>query len=435
MKTLVFLAVLALPLFSQSQSVLERVKQKAKERVDRKVDGGIDKALDGAENAAENEVKNDATAAGENSTPTAQPAAAAPAASPASFKSYSRYDFVRGEEIVYTEDFVGDVIGEFPLGWATDNRGETVTIGGMEGKWLRMFKEGRFLSPYVKALPANFTAEFDMVLHLPPNELSSNFPALNVHLLSVAPGDEKGRRYFNTSRDASTDLHLELVPYADENSRISLFVDGPQNHYFSKEGKELPFLGALIDKRIHVSLWVQKERLRLWINGEKIFDMPQALPEKAGFNRIAFDTGDSPYGEEATGYYVSNFRLAQGAPDLRTKLIAEGRFSTSGILFDTGSDKIRPESAGVLAEIAKLLKDNAGIRVQIVGHTDSDGDDAKNLALSKARAAAVKAALSAQYGVDAARMDTDGKGESQPAADNTSAEGKSKNRRVEFIKR
>ena len=69
----------------------------------------------------------------------------------------------------------------------------------------------------------------------------------------------------------------------------------------------------------------------------------------------------------------------------------------------------------------------------IIGHTDNDGDDAKNLLLSKKRAAAVKVNL-VSMGIAASRLTTDGKGESAPIADNTSAAGKAQNRRVEFIK-
>ena len=81
-----------------------------------------------------------------------------------------------------------------------------------------------------------------------------------------------------------------------------------------------------------------------------------------------------------------------------------------------------------------MLKDNAAVRVKIIGHTDSDGDDNSNLALSKKRAEAVKNSLAKDFGVEAARMDTDGKGEAEPASPNTSPENKANNRRVEFIK-
>jgi OmpA-OmpF porin, OOP family len=74
------------------------------------------------------------------------------------------------------------------------------------------------------------------------------------------------------------------------------------------------------------------------------------------------------------------------------------------------------------------------VKVKIIGHTDSDGDDKKNLELSKKRAEAVKASLSKDFGIDESRMQTDGKGESQPVDKNDSALGKANNRRVEFIK-
>lgn len=74
------------------------------------------------------------------------------------------------------------------------------------------------------------------------------------------------------------------------------------------------------------------------------------------------------------------------------------------------------------------------MRVKIIGHTDSDGPEADNLELSKRRAASVKNALSKDFGIDVSRMETDGKGESQPIVDNKTQEEKANNRRVEFIR-
>jgi len=81
-----------------------------------------------------------------------------------------------------------------------------------------------------------------------------------------------------------------------------------------------------------------------------------------------------------------------------------------------------------------VLKENADMKVKIVGHTDADGADAANLDLSKRRAASVKTTLAKEFGIDESRMDTDGKGESQPIDKNDSPAGKANNRRVEFIK-
>ena len=91
---------------------------------------------------------------------------------------------------------------------------------------------------------------------------------------------------------------------------------------------------------------------------------------------------------------------------------------TRGILFDVNSDRIRPESYGSLKEIANVLTEAADIRVVIVGHTDSDGDTVANLDLSRRRAASVKTALVNEFKIDAARMDTDGKGEGEPVDKN-----------------
>ena len=126
--------------------------------------------------------------------------------------------------------------------------------------------------------------------------------------------------------------------------------------------------------------------------------------------------------------------ISAGAPDTRNKLITEGKFVTSGILFDVNSDKIKPESYGVMKDIANVLSENSAVRVKIIGHTDSDGSDADNLALSKKRAESVKTSLVKDFGIDVSRLETDGKGESQRVDKNTTAEGKANNRRVEFIK-
>jgi outer membrane protein OmpA-like peptidoglycan-associated protein len=88
-----------------------------------------------------------------------------------------------------------------------------------------------------------------------------------------------------------------------------------------------------------------------------------------------------------------------------------------------------------LKEVSGVLTENSGLKVQIVGHTDADGDDAANMDLSKRRAASVKAALINEFKIDADRLETDGKGETQPIDKNDTPAGKANNRRVEFIKR
>ena len=115
-------------------------------------------------------------------------------------------------------------------------------------------------------------------------------------------------------------------------------------------------------------------------------------------------------------------------------MITEGKLVTYGIYFDVNKDIVKPESYGTLKEIAAALNENPGVRVRISGFTDSDGDDAKNMDLSKRRAESVMNELSQNFSVDAARFETDGKGESQPVAPNDTPANKALNRRVEFVK-
>jgi len=188
------------------------------------------------------------------------------------------------------------------------------------------------------------------------------------------------------------------------------------------------------NKIVHYAVQVQKSRLRVWINAQKIFDIPRAINTDSRLNAIFFKMNSSNYKDDEIGLFLSNIKVATGLPDTRHKLIEEGKFSTTGILFDVNAATIKPESNGVLKEIADVLKNSSGIKVKIIGHTDSDDSDAANLELSKKRAEAVKNALINDFGIDASALDTDGKGESQPVADNKTREGKAQNRRVEFVK-
>lgn len=95
---------------------------------------------------------------------------------------------------------------------------------------------------------------------------------------------------------------------------------------------------------------------------------------------------------------------------------------------------IKPASYGVLKEIAEALNENKELKIKIVGHTDSDGDATKNIELSKKRANAVKNYLIKNFGISAPRIETDGKGATQPIDKANTKEAKANNRRVEFIK-
>jgi outer membrane protein OmpA-like peptidoglycan-associated protein len=184
------------------------------------------------------------------------------------------------------------------------------------------------------------------------------------------------------------------------------------------------------EKVNHVIIWVQNRRLRIYHKMAKVLDMPTNIYEGTKFNRFCFRLSRGA----SCGSYISNFRITDAAPDMRSKLITEGKLVSYGIYFDVNSDKVKPESYGTIKGIADVLTENAGVKIKIVGHTDADGNDAANLDLSKRRAAAVKNELVNSFGIDASLIATDGKGETQPVAPNDNNTNKALNRRVEFIK-
>lgn len=121
------------------------------------------------------------------------------------------------------------------------------------------------------------------------------------------------------------------------------------------------------------------------------------------------------------------------AAAMKQALDADGRIALQ-VNFDVDKATIRPDAQPLVAEIARLLDADAALRLSIEGHTDATGDAAHNLALSTARARSVLGAL-VGLGVDPSRLQSKGHGQQQPVADNATAAGRAKNRRVELVKR
>jgi outer membrane protein OmpA-like peptidoglycan-associated protein/tetratricopeptide (TPR) repeat protein len=107
-------------------------------------------------------------------------------------------------------------------------------------------------------------------------------------------------------------------------------------------------------------------------------------------------------------------------------------YTINDILYGYNSDELSEKSKFILREFARYLKANESVKITIQGHTDSDGDDAKNLDLSDRRAKGVKAYL-VSLGIDESRLEAIGVGEAKPKVANDTPENKAKNRRTEFL--
>jgi outer membrane protein OmpA-like peptidoglycan-associated protein len=415
-------------------NIQDRLERKIKERADRKVDQGLDKGLDKVEEGV-NEGAKDATkkkgkeegakpASGADGGSTGSSGDSGPSsgkAGPATLKSYSRFDFIPGEQVVAVEDFMQDAIGDFPAKWNTNASGEVVTIDGRQGRWLKLSGDGIFYPEFVGEIPDNATVELDLAVL---GEYSYYCGCVTLRFVQdsknlLRPGQENL-------------LAVGIHPQNAGGREGSTFVEvraADGSEIMRNERGQAQLVHRGVAPIAHVALWRQKNRMRLYLNEEKVWDIPRAFQSGAKY-RLVIESGAC--GESVP--YIANLRVAQGAPDTRSKLITEGKLVTRGILFDSGSDRIKPESYGTLKDIAAVLQENAAVRVRIIGHTDSDGDDASNQELSKRRAAAVKDALAKEFGIDGGRMETDGKGESQPAGPNDTPQGRANNRRVEFVK-
>jgi hypothetical protein len=306
-------------------------------------------------------------------------------------------DFIPGEKVILYDDFTDMAPDEAPPHWKV--RGSAVTL--LASGALRQLNVGErtTLTPSIKNYPKNFTLEQDMVCSPKGCQFYWDFFSAKDHnnyALRVdgqTAGDQL-RVGAGTNKEALFDTYITLNWHAP----------------------------------IKTAIWLQNGRLRIYYNGQKVGDFNQLeLPDFDDAHLVVNFFGSGTLG-------FTRVRFAESTPDFSHTIMAAGRYVTYGILFDTGSDRLKPESGAVLKSIAAGLQANADLKLKIEGHTDSTGDAALNLDLSKRRAAAVKQVLVAEFQIDVARLTTDGLGATKPLEPNDTPQGRAQNRRVELVK-
>jgi outer membrane protein OmpA-like peptidoglycan-associated protein len=306
--------------------------------------------------------------------------------------------FVPGEKTVFYDDFTDMGPGDAPPHMKVRGPAPELKASG-DLRQLTVTQRGSIF-PNITSLPANFTFEAEIKV------------------------DGKMRSILNLILMSKTTQVLHFVTFAtDGQCDMVASVRSP----FEELGRRR--FPVNWNEPAKVALWVQDGRLRAFVNGEKMIDANQVkLPAITGVELAHDFIGAGG----AIGY--RNVRFAESAPDFSQVLMSSGRYVTHGILFDTGSDRLKPESAAVIQMVAKGLQANAGLKLLIEGHTDSTGGAAQNVDLSKRRAEAVKTVLTAQFGIDAGRLATAGLGSGKPIDTNDTPLGRAQNRRVEFVK-
>ena len=213
------------------------------------------------------------------------------------------------------------------------------------------------LSPNLKSLPANFTMEVDADFTHPTGRADVTY--------SLFSTNKETLQLWTTAYKGVLDLVVSLrSPKYEELGRTRITGDVPQP--------------------MKLGLWMQNGRVRIFVNGEKHLDFNQV--ELPAIDKVEITNGVWG-GKPALGY--RSVRFAESSPDFGSVIGKSGRFVTHGILFDTDSDRIKPESAAAIQSIAKGLAADATLKLLIEGHTDASGNAARNLDLSKRRSAAV----------------------------------------------
>jgi len=404
-----------------------RIENRAVNRVNNKIDQGIDKGLDAVEDdiTGKNKKtdkskskKSGADQSDEENAESGKEAASEKKAAPQekqAMQTYSKYDFIAGEKVIYFDDFAESAVGDFPPNWNTNASGEIVTTNLYPGNWFKMVGSGCVALEEGVNLPDNYTVEYDVIAY--PLEEGNDAFEFGFYLYSAENPKDLSEGGAVPGLKGGIKMSFGYRGSYSAYDEVGYTIDGVKDDAVMEAGK-----------KYRLSFWVQKTRLRVYLDQVKIFDLPKVF--KPGFkcNMMRFELWESG------NPMITNFRIAAGLPDMRSKLITEGKLVSYGIYFDVNKDVVKPESYGTLKGIADVLKENPTVRVKIVGHTDGDGSDVTNLDLSKRRGASVKAELVKNFGVDAARLESDGLGETKPVAPNDTPSNKALNRRVEFIK-
>lgn len=385
----------------------KKVENKVKQRVDRKVDKAVDKGLDKVEEKIDKSTKGGVSSTTVKGKTSSDPNVMS-----------SNYDFIPGDQLLFYDDFSNTAYGDFPSKWNTTVGGKVVKFSNLTGNWF-MVGDNALSFPLLKgSLPQNFTVEFD--LYYPDNAVR---PPVTFGFSEVAnPAKQSIQR---------KKLFYFVIP---KSNNVENVVGYTTNMYSGHETFTEWDVRGHTGKVVHVSIAVNGERIRLYMDTEKLFDLPKAFDNSAYRNNFHLRAAEV-IPKPKDGFYVSNVRIAAVSKDLSAALIGEGKLVVSGIHFDSGSDRIKAVSYNILNEIGLLMQHNPSAKFEIVGHTDSDGGAQLNQRLSLQRAEAVRQYLMKNFNISASQLVAIGKEASEPVASNATAEGKAQNRRVEFIRK
>lgn len=379
--------------------IRERARQQAEQRTEEHADQAVDRAIDSADAAvcavADEACIGNARAEGSEVVLTdaegnhlSRDDYPAEALNPGE-GLWTNYDFVPGERVIWAEDFSSDRVGDFPRRLVF-MRGNFEVAEWRGARWLRTTGDGRFAIELPEVLPQRFTLEFNYI-----------------------GGRGPGRIHFTDDERS----YPRVVFYYYRGGVDGGGVSAAGRLGSADRGRVLP-----------VRVMADGNYVKVYLGETRVANVPNA--DLGRSNRLVF----AILASNTHPVMLGDFRIAAGGRALYDALANDGRVAVRGILFDTGSDRIRPESTPTLTEIGETLRRHASLRLRIEGHTDSVGSAEANRTLSERRAEAVRRYLIEQYGIDASRLEAAGRGDARPIDSNETPEGRQNNRRVELVR-
>jgi len=415
--TLLFTTVFFLFSICANAQVIDPKEEAEKEgtkRVNQKIDKGIDKGFDKLEEGIgrlfgkkKKKEKNEDEEATQEIPEENLPAETVPAGNADEEQSatniakgpelnWAKYDFVPGDKIIFEDNLAGEENGEFPSRW--DLHDGNIEVAEFGGENVIMFRKyGSAIIPYLKNPEADYLPEIFTV------ELDAWIPH---DALTIYFWDRKNQN--SPSVTAYLDVWgngMDLKPASSE----------------------LPGGEKLNNNWIHIAIAYTKGKMKAYFNETRLINIPHLNFDPTGITIRALHSSIKSH------FYIKNIRIAEGGVKYYDRMMQDGKIIANGIRFDVNKATLKPESMGIINEIADLMKENPDIKFSVEGHTDSDGDDTSNQTLSEQRAATVVNTLT-KLRIDAGRLTSKGWGESKPLDTNDTPEGKANNRRVEFVK-
>ena len=312
------------------------------------------------------------------------------------------YDFVPGDRVIFYTDYSDEQVGNFPkrLQFVEGNM-EVAEFGGV--RMLRATGQSKLTIPLPEVLPERFTIEIDVI----------NRPSLD-------GADFHLRGSIGRVDDAGT----SIIGWGSDGVAL-LGGGGGEVKLASSDANRLRYRG----KPAQLRILGDGKYIKVYLDEKRMANVPNANFERSKVLHLFIDARS-----DENPAYIGRIRVAESRKSIYDDLVAAGHVATQGLLFDSGSDQLRPESTPTLKKIAAMLTDHPDLRIRIEGHTDNVGSKDANRALSGKRAASVKAVLVRDYGISAGRLDSKGLGDSKPLGKNDTPEGRQNNRRVELVK-